>query len=148
MAMTVGELNKKNGISRTYLWTWAIFVQLVFFALALGVAYGCYHDDVARTPRSLLAAMAWLPYVTLCHVIQSYLSLFLPLAPVAICAALVIVAMVGTVVLMLVALAVIVYGHTAAFIAFGSVLVIILAVLLAIWYWLDRTYRAVDSLPS
>ncbi|CAL4897961.1 unnamed protein product [Urochloa decumbens] len=146
--MTVGEANNKYGISRTYLWTWAIFLQLIFFALALGVAYGCYHDHVARSPRSLLVSVAWLPYLTLCHVIQSYVSLFLPLAPVAICAALVIAAMVGTGVLMVVTLVVITYGHTAAFIAFGSANIIILAVLLAIWYWLDRTYRAVDSLPS
>ena len=144
--MSVGEANKKEGLSRPLLWAWAAFLPLGFLALAFGIAYAVYRADTVQTtasPWRLLAAVAWLPYV-----VGSYLNLSLPLAPAAARDALIRVATVGSIVLMVSACPVVLYGRAPAFIAFGCGLAFELAGLLAFWLWLDRAYRAVDDLPS
>ncbi|KAF8646510.1 hypothetical protein HU200_065728 [Digitaria exilis] len=147
MSMTVGESNMEHGLSRSSLWKRAIFLQLFFFAMA-GLAYVFYRKDIARNPWCLFVAEAWFLYLTLCHVIERYVSLFLPLAPVATRGGLIVVACIGAPPLMVVGVVVIHNGHTAAFIAFGCTLAVALAVLLVVWIRLDRTFRAVDHLPS
>ena len=149
--MSVGEVNKKEGLSRPLLWAWAVFVPLGLLVPASGVAYVFYRADtvqIAGSPWWLLAAEAWLPSVMLAHVVVSYLNLSLPLAPAAARDALIRVATVGSIVLMVSACPVVLYGRAPAFIAFGCGLAFELAGLLAFWLWLDRAYRAVDDLPS
>ena len=80
----------------------------------------------------------------LAHVVVCYMSLSLRLAPAAAREALIRAATAGTGLLMIPGWPVVVYGPAPAFIAFGCVLAVALAGLLALWVWLDRTYRAVD----
>ena len=140
--MSVGEANKKEGLSRPLLWAWAVFVPLGLLVPASGVAYVFYRANtvqIAGSPWWLLAAEAWLPFAMLAHVVVSYLNLSLPLAPAAAREALIRAATAGTGLLMIPGWPVVVYGRAPAFIAFGC----------ALWVWLDRTYRAVDCyLPS
>lgn len=145
---TVEEANKEHGISRSSLWAWSVFLQLLFFGLALGLGCVLYRLKVARSLPRLLAAVSWLPYASLSHAMVGYVNLSLPLAPVAALDALVAVAGIGTFLGMIfVAFPVVVYGHTAAFVALACVLAVVLAGLVAWWVWLDRTYRAVGYLP-
>ena len=150
--MSVGEANKKEGLSRSLLWAWAAFLPLGFLALAFGIAYAVYRADTVQidgSPWRLLAAVAWLPYTMLAHVVVCYMSLSLRLAPAAAREALIRAATAGTGLLMIPGWPVVVYGRAPAFIAFGCALAVALAGLLALWVWLDRTYRAVDYyLPS
>ena len=80
----------------------------------------------------------------LAHVVVCSMSLSLPLAPAAAREALIRAATAGTFLLMIPGWLVVVYGRAPAFIAFGCVLAVALAGLVAFWVWIDRTYRAVD----
>ena len=139
--MSVGEANKKEGLSRPLLWAWAAFLPLGFLALAFGIAYAVYRADTVQidgSPWRLLAAVAWLPYV-----VGSYLNLSLPLAPAPRARdALTVAAAAGSVLLVFPALPVVLYGHAPAFIVFGCALAAVLAgivysvriFLLLLWY--------------
>ena len=102
--MSVGEANKKEGLSRPLLWAWAAFLPLGFLALAFGIAYAVYRADTVQidgSPWRLLAAVAWLPYTMLAHVVVCSMSLSLPLAPAAAREALIRAATAGTGLLMI-----------------------------------------------
>lgn len=75
-------------------------------------------------------------------------NLFLPLAPLGVRNALIVVTGAGCGPLMLLSLAVYLYGHAWAVIALACVFAVALAGLLASWLWLHRTYRARHCLPA
>lgn len=117
--------------SRRHLWARAIFAPLLVLAAALGLAYVSYRsvDTVRRG-----SGTAWRPYATLVDVILSYVTLSLPLAPVAVRNALVVVYTAGLLFLFMPAsAAVFFYGHAPAIVALGFSLAAALAGLMAFW---------------
>ena len=116
--------------SRRHLWARAIFAPLLVLAAALGLAYVSYRsvDTVRRG-----SGTAWRPYATLVDVILSYVTLSLPLAPVAARDALVVVYAAGLFLFMPASAAVFFYGHAPAIVALGFSLAAALAGLMAFW---------------
>lgn len=85
---TVGEANAElERRSRRDLWARAVFMPLLLFAGPVVLAYATYRSiNTVRTgsgPWRLLIIVSWWPYATLADVILSYMSLSLPLPPVA-----------------------------------------------------------------
>ena len=148
--MTVGEANAEDGVSRSCLWAQAVFLQLLIFALALGLDIVIYILTHGAAPaRDLCLLVAWAPYVALALAMTSYIDLSLPLAPVAArYAVLYGVALAGGTLLGAGALVVCLNRHAPATIALVGVLAVALAGLLALWIWLDRTYRDAYYLPA
>ena len=149
--MTLGEANAEDGVSRSCLWAQAVFLQLLIFALALGLDIVIYILTHGAGPaRDLSLLMAWAPYLALALAITSYIiDLSLPLAPVAArYAVLYGAALAGGTLLGAGALVVCLNRHAPATIALVGVLAVALAGLLALWIWLDRTYRDAYYLPS
>ena len=141
--MTVGEANAEDGVSRSCLWAQAVFLQLLIFALALGLDIVIYILTHGAAPaRDLCLLVAWAPYVALALAITSYIiDLSLPLAPVAArYAVLYGAALAGGTLLGAGALVVCLNRHAPATIALVGVHAVALAGLLALWVWLDRTY--------
>ena len=150
-SMTVGEANAEDGVSRSCLWAQAVFLQLLIFALALGLDIVIYILTHGAAPaRDLSLLVAWAPYLALALAITSYIiDLSLPLAPVAArYAVLYGAALAGGTLLGAGALVVCLNRHAPATIALVGVLAVALAGLLALWIWLDRTYRDAYYLPS
>ena len=125
--------------SRRHLWARAVFGPLLVLAAALGLVYVSYRsvDTVRRgsgTAWRLLIIVSWWPYATLVDVILSYVTLSLPLAPVAVRNALVVVYTAGLLFLFMPAsAAVFFYGHAPAIVALGFSLAAALAGLMAFW---------------
>lgn len=116
----------------------------MFWVYAMYRSIGTYRTGSGSW--RLLVIVSWWPYATLADVMHSYMSLFLPLAPVVVHDALLVVYAAG-VVLMAIGGPISFYGHAPAFIALVFSLGVALAGLLAWWLWLDRVYR-VAELPT
>ncbi|KAF8692182.1 hypothetical protein HU200_039784 [Digitaria exilis] len=148
-AMTVGEAIRQNGISRSGLWARAVLWPVFILAMALGLACTLYIAETTwmqQKPWRVLTILSWAPYLMVAGMVVSYMDLRLPLAPVAARCALLAVMGVGGSAFGLASFFVTVFGHTSEAIALACALTVALAGLVALWVWVDRTYRAVDSL--
>lgn len=138
------ELIRQDGISRSCLWARAVFLQVFFLAMALGLVCTLYIADTTwmeQKPWRALAMVSWAPcYLMLAFVIVDYMDLSLPLATR--CRLFVVVGVGGSA-FGLASVFVTAFGHTSAAIVLACALT---AGLVALWIWVDRKYRdVVDS---
>lgn len=143
-ALTVGEANSKAGTSPAMMCVGTIFIISLSIGSTSALAYTFYnhHFFPAGCSWRLLALILWGVYMAVVAVVMMYMTLFLPHAPVALREALVDIGWiyVGSPVMMINYLLVF-FGQPWMVITMFYSLGILIAGVLAFWWWLARTYR-------
>nr|CAB3462562.1 unnamed protein product [Digitaria exilis] len=123
-------------------------MTVFILAMALGLICTLYIADTSwmeQKPWRAFAMVSWAPYLMLAFMIVDYMDLCLPLAPIAARCGLIFILGVGGSAFVLASVFVTGFGHTSAIIVLACTLTVALAGLVALWIWVDRMYRTVDS---